>query len=68
MLLPYAASIEAADRRLADEVTPLLLAEIASALPAAWLGSDDPCVYVDYLTLRLEAPRGFVEEAERARG
>jgi hypothetical protein len=67
VLLPYAASIEAADHRLAAEVTPRLLVEIASVLPAAWLGSDDPRVYVDYLTRRLEAPRTFVEEAERAR-
>ena len=68
VLLPYASSIESADRRLAGGVTPELLHEIRSALPALWLGSDDPGVYVDYLTRRLEAPRAFVEEAERARG
>lgn len=67
VLLPYASSIAAADERLAPRVTAELLAEVAAAVPAVWLDGEDPQMYVDYLTRRLEAPRGFVEEAERAR-
>jgi hypothetical protein len=37
-----------------------------SAVPADWL-DNDARVYVDYLTARLEAPRGFVEEADNDR-
>lgn len=67
VLLPYASSLEAADARLAPRLTPELLAEVAAAVPAVWLGGDDPQVYVEYLSRRLEPPRAFAEEAERAR-
>jgi hypothetical protein len=67
VLLPFAASIEEADERLAARVTPDLLEEIAAAIPDEWLDGDDREVYVAYLRGRLEAPRLFVEEAERAR-
>jgi hypothetical protein len=67
VLLPYASSIVAADARLAPRATTELLAEVAAAVPAAWLNSDTPQQYVDYLGRRLEAPREFAEEAERAR-
>jgi len=67
VLLPFAGSIEEADERLGAQVTRELLREIAAAVPADWLDGDDPQVYVDYLGGRLEAPRAFVEEAERAR-
>jgi hypothetical protein len=68
VLLPYASSIAAADERLAPRVTRELLGEIAAAVPDAWLDGDGRDVYVDYLARRLEPPRGFVEEAEAARG
>ncbi|MGE5690400.1 MAG: HipA family kinase [Pseudomonadota bacterium] len=68
VLLPYASSIAEADARLADEATEELLRALAGAIPAVWLGGDDPGVYVEYLLERLEAPRAWVEEAERARG
>jgi hypothetical protein len=67
VLLPFAGSIAEADARLAPQVTPELLAEIAGAIPDEWLDGDDREVYVAYLRDRLEAPRTFVEEAERAR-
>ncbi len=75
VLLPFASSIEAADARLAPMVTPALLQGLAAAIPDDWLqpesGLADPDAhrraYVDYLVQRLEAPRAFVEEAERAR-
>jgi hypothetical protein len=68
VLLPYAGSIDEADDRLAPQVTPELLDEVAAAIPAGWLNGDDRRAYVDYLRGRLEAPRAFVREAERARG
>jgi hypothetical protein len=68
VLLPYAGSIAEADARLAPRATPALLAELAAAVPDAWLDDADPAVYADYLRRRLEPPRAFAEEAEHARG
>jgi hypothetical protein len=75
VLLPYAASIEAADARNAGRVDEPLLIELVAALPDVWL-PDDPTIgdadaqraaYIRYLSRRLETPRAFVEEADRAR-
>lgn len=75
VLLPFAGSIEAADARHAGRIDRDLLAELVEALPGLWL-PPDPAIgdataqrvaYVRYLLRRLEAPRLFVEEAERAR-
>ncbi len=68
VLLPYAGSIADADARLAPRVTDELLRAVIDQLPSAFLDGDDPSVYADYLRARIEAPRGFAEEAERARG
>jgi hypothetical protein len=67
VLLPFAGSIAEADERLSPHVTRALLEEIAAAVPRAWLDGDDGGIYVEYLCRRLESPRVFVEEAERAR-
>jgi hypothetical protein len=75
VLLPFASSIAAADARLAPMVTRVLVARLADAIPDDWLpveaGLPDPDAhrraYVDYLLARIEAPRAFVEEADRAR-
>jgi hypothetical protein len=67
VLLPYASSVAAADERLSPRVTAELLEEVIAALPAVWLDGEDPQMYADYLTRRLEAPRAFAEEADRAR-
>ena len=75
VLLPYAGSIEAADGRHAARIDGALLIDLVDAIPDAWLPHDraigDAAAqrhgYVRYLTRRLEAPRAFVEEAERAR-
>jgi hypothetical protein len=67
VLLPYASSVAGADERLAPRVTPELLADVAAAIPAVWLDGEDPQMYADYLARRLEAPRAFAEEADRAR-
>jgi hypothetical protein len=75
VLLPLAGSIAAADERLAPLVTEPLLDALVADLPTEWLPAD-PVVgdadgqrraYVRYLLRRLEAPRPFVEDAERAR-
>ncbi|MFL5675228.1 MAG: HipA family kinase [Chloroflexota bacterium] len=75
VLLPYAGSIQAADARNADRLDEALVTGLVAALPDVWL-PDDPSVgdadgqraaYVRYLSRRLEAPRPFVEEADRAR-
>jgi len=68
VLLPYASSIAGADERLAARATPEVLAQAVAEVPEEWLGAVDGGIYVDYLRRRLEAPRGFVEEAELARG
>jgi hypothetical protein len=75
VLLPYAGSIVAADRRHAGRIDRALLTELVDSLPDAWLPDDtvmgDAAAqrrgYVRYLTLRLERPRPFVGEADRAR-
>jgi hypothetical protein len=70
VLLPYAGSIVDADERLAARVTAELVEGIVGAIPEVWLGEgadDQRRAYVDYLLRRLEAPRAFVKEAERAR-
>jgi hypothetical protein len=68
VLLPYASSIEAADVRLAPRVSEKALGLAASEVPDEWLEREGREVYVDYLLRRLEEPRTFVAEAERARG
>ena len=75
VLLPYAGSIEAADARQAARIDEGLLAGLVDAVPDSWLPDDDAIGdaaaqrrgYVRYLSRRLEAPRAFVAEAERAR-
>jgi hypothetical protein len=75
VLLPYAGSIADADARNAGRIDSSLVGSLVDALPDAWL-PDDPSAgdaeaqrraYVRYLERRLEAPRPFVEEADRAR-
>jgi hypothetical protein len=75
VLLPFAGSIEAADARHAGRIDRALLVELAEALPGLWLPKDPTigdaaaqrAAYVRYLLRRLEPPRTFAEEAERAR-
>lgn len=75
VLLPFAGSIVAADSRNASRIDEALLAGLVDALPDAWLPVDrsvgdaaaQRAAYVRYLLRRLETPRTFVEEAERAR-
>jgi hypothetical protein len=75
VLLPFASSITAADAHLAPLLGRPDLERLAAAIPDAWLVPEDGLpdgdahrrAYVDYLATRLEAPRSWVEEAERAR-
>jgi hypothetical protein len=75
VLLPFAGSIEAADERLAPRIGEALLVSLVDDIPDDWL-PDDPVAgdaeaqrraYIRYLLRRLEAPRPFIVEAERAR-
>ncbi len=61
VLLPAAGSIADADARLAGRADP---AAAAALVPPAWA---DGAPYDAFLTARLEGPREFAEEAERAR-
>jgi hypothetical protein len=75
VLLPYAGSIIEADARLAPRLTRELIDRIVALVPDAWLKGDTSCdgpeahrrAYIVYLLRRLEPPRPFVQEAERAR-
>jgi hypothetical protein len=75
VLLPYAGSIEEADARLAPRLGEATIRDIVEGVPDLWLPRD-PVIggpsaqrraYVTYLLNRLEAPRPFVEEADRGR-
>jgi hypothetical protein len=75
VLLPYAGSIQAADERHGHRIDEAMLTGLVDALPDAWLPvepsaggvEDQRAAYVRYLLRRLELPRTFAEEAERAR-
>ena len=75
VLLPFAGSVREADGRLASRLDADRIADLVEAIPDAWL-PDDPVIgdadaqraaYRRYLARRLDAPRPFVEEVERAR-
>ncbi|MGI8476389.1 MAG: HipA family kinase [Thermomicrobiales bacterium] len=75
ILLPFAGSIEEADRRLRPLLDRESLARIVESVPEEWLTPPTPFAsvaecrgaYLEYLTGRLDAAPIFVEEAERAR-
>jgi hypothetical protein len=66
VLLPHAGSIAAAHERLAPLVDRRLIGEVVGLTPREWFAADDPDVYVEYLTRRVEN-KAFAIEAERAR-
>jgi hypothetical protein len=61
VLLPAAGSVLEADARLAARADP---GPAAALVPPEWA---DGAPYAEFLARRLEAPREFAEEAERAR-
>jgi hypothetical protein len=70
VLLPFAGSIDEADERLAPRIDRDVLEQVVAWVPDDWLehGDEQRAEYVEYLAQRLEGPREFAEEAERARG
>ena len=71
VLLPQATRLAEVDAEMAAKLTPPILEDIIDAVPGEWLtdsgGETRRADYLTYLTQRLEAPRAFVQEAERAR-
>jgi hypothetical protein len=76
VLLPFAGAILDTDARLAPQLTSEALREIVDLVPREWLRNehgfaDDATVraaYVEFLSSRLEEPRGWVRALEEARG
>ena len=75
VLLDAASRIGALDESLAQRLTPAVIEHIVGLIPVDWLeetpafSSRDAqrAAYAQYLQRRLQAPRAFVQEAERAR-
>src|SRR3712207_3339111 len=65
VLLPHAAPLASVDDALTRAALALDLDALVSLVPADWV--EDRTQYAAYLRGRLEAPRGFVEEAEAVR-
>ncbi len=63
VLLPHAASVLDADARLGERLPDV--DALVALVPEPWAGDRAP--YAEFLRRRLEAPRAFAEEAERAR-
>jgi len=74
VLLPCAAPLAEVDAALAGRLSRAAL-EAVQALPEPWLAGEAAFAdaaalrgaYVEHLCARLQAPRAFVQEAERAR-
>jgi hypothetical protein len=67
VLLPFANALGEADRSMPRALEERTIRSIVDAVPQAWLeGGLAREAYVDYLTRRLQAPRAFAEEAQRA--
>jgi hypothetical protein len=75
VLLKYASQLPAADAAMIAALTPGLIRDVVALVPDAWLATDRAfaapaaarAAYVQHLSRRLQAPRLFLEEAERAR-
>jgi hypothetical protein len=67
VLLPFATRLAEADARMPPKLDRATLEGICNVVPEAWLEGGLPReAYIDYLTRRLEAPRAFAMEAQRA--
>ena len=70
VLIGKAKRVAALDEELAARLTPAVLRDIVEAIPPEWLadagGEPRRADYLTYLTQRLEAPRAFAQEAQRA--
>lgn len=76
VLLPWADALDRADAELSARLDAGVIADIVAGVPDDWLRTADAFgppqaqreAYVAWLTARLEARAGFVQEARRARG
>lgn len=74
VLLPLADAIESADKELAPQLTPQVLAAVLKLIPDHWLQNEAQfatpdahrAAYLAWFEARLEEPRAWVEEAMRA--
>jgi hypothetical protein len=72
VLLPLASSIAEADRALAPVIDEAMLRAVLAQVPDEWMLDENSAEatragYVAHLAARLDGPRAFAEEAERAR-
>jgi hypothetical protein len=75
VLLRYAGALGEADAVMSARITPELIHAVIALVPDAWLATDRAfatpaaarAAYTRHLTRRLQAPRAFFEEAQRAR-
>jgi hypothetical protein len=75
VLLPFANQLAEADRHMAAKLTSEIVFGIVAAIPDSWLLHDAPfatadehrAAYARYLLRRLQSPRDFIQEAQRAR-
>jgi hypothetical protein len=75
VLLKYASALAAADAAMSARITPEIIVAVLEQVPDAWLAADRAfttpaaarAAYVRHLSRRLQAPRAFLEEAQRAR-
>jgi hypothetical protein len=72
VLLPISGDLRAADALLAPKVTRDALHAVLAEVPDSWLAAEASpdatrASYVEHLWQRVSGPRGFIEEAERAR-
>ncbi|MCU0921315.1 MAG: aminotransferase class I and II [Burkholderiaceae bacterium] len=75
VLLPLASALAEADAELSRRLTPARVEAIVQQIPDAWLEGEPPFdgreqqrqAYLDHLVARLQSPRAFALEAQRAR-
>jgi hypothetical protein len=75
VLLPFADQLAEADRYMAAKLASEIVFGIVAAIPDSWLLHDAPFAtadehreaYARYLLRRLQSPRDFIQEAQRAR-
>jgi hypothetical protein len=67
VLLPCAGDIAAADARIAPRLGSEVLEAVLARVPEDWFAPRARAEYLEYLSRRLEPPRGFAAEAEEAR-
>jgi len=73
-LLPWASEIASVDAAMSARLNENMFRDIVALIPDAWLRGDPSYAtpaerrdaYVDYLVARMQAPRAFAEEANRA--